>query len=158
MGAELPAAADTDLVWARHVAACGVCLLRASVPRHITHSCARCAPHTLLHPMHRYEQHDSTAGANNEDGRALAQRLASFSGVGLDDLAAVRRLVFEAADSLREQPVYICGEVALLRVVQYPSPNMEWMRRILDARRALNSDAKVALSRTDNARSVATQR
>ena len=75
--------------------------------------------------------------------------LESFSGVAPHEIAAVRTLQrelgggrFEQGDFLREQPVYVRSEVALLRVVQYPTPNLKRMCRILDARRALNSDAK----------------
>ena len=67
--------------------------------------------------------------------------LESFSGVTPEEHAAVRRLAVASEHLLREQPAYVRGEVALLRIVRYTVPDMEYIHRMLDVRRALGSDA-----------------
>ena len=103
----------------------------------VTHPPAACL-------ARRYEQQLRSTGTYGADcNRAVPRQLASFSGVGLDDLAALRRLETEADERLQEQPVYVRGEIALMRIVRHRStPGMESIRVMLSARQVFSSNDK----------------
>ena len=98
--------------------------------------------------------HNSFLQAGEAGHNAGVAVLESFAGVAPHEIEAVRQLQrylagarFQRGDLLRKQPVYVRGEVALLRIVRFPQENVERIRAMLNARLALDSSTKAQVLR-----------